>query len=78
MTENNLTEIKPHTENLCQKAQYKLHALRCIKTFITIEKAKMLGNVFIDIQFNNIPLLWMFCKSTLYSKIEKIDHKSYI
>ena len=36
----------------------------------------MLGNAFIDSQFNYVPLLWMFCRKTLYSKIEKIHHKT--
>ena len=48
---------KQHIENLCQKAQYKLHALRRIRKFLTIEKAKILGNAFIDSQFNYAPLL---------------------
>ena len=59
--------FKQHTENLCRKVQYKLHALRRIKKFLTIEKAKILGNAFIDSQFNYAPLLWMFCRKTLYS-----------
>ena len=68
--------FKQHIENLCRKAQYKLHALRRIRKFLTIEKAKILGNAFIDSQFNYAPLLWMFCRKTLYSKIEKIRHKT--
>ena len=68
--------FKQHIENLCRKAQYKLHALRRIRKFLAIEKAKILGNAFIDSQFNYAPLLWMFCRKTLYSKIEKIHHKT--
>ena len=68
--------FKQHVENLCPKAQYKLHALKRIRKFLAIEKAKMLGNAFIDSQFNYAPLLWMFCRKTLYSKIEKIHHKT--
>ena len=49
--------FKQHAENLCRKVQYKLHALRRIKKFLTIEKAKILGNAFIDSQFNYAPLL---------------------
>ena len=63
-------------QHVCRKAQYNLHALRRIRKFLTIEKAKMLGNAFIDSQFNYAPLLWMFCRKTLYSKIEKIHHKT--
>ena len=63
--------FKQHVENLCRKAQYKLHALRHIRKFLTIENAKMLYS-----QFNYAPLLWMFCRKTFYSKIEKIHHKT--
>ena len=68
--------LKQHIENLCRKAQYKLHALRRMRVFLTTEKAKILGNAFIDSQFNYAPLLWVFCRETLYSKIEKIHHKT--
>ena len=67
--------FKKHIENLCQKAQYKLHTLSRIRKFLTIEKVKILENAFIDSQFNYAPLLWMFCRKTLYSKMEKIHHK---
>ena len=68
--------FKQHVENLLRKAQYKLHTLRSIRRFLSIEKAKILGNAFIASQFNYTPLLWMFCRKTLYSKIEKIHHKT--
>ena len=68
--------FKQRTENLCRKAQSKLHALRRITKFLTIEKDKILGNAFIDSQFNYAPLQWIFCRKTLYSKIEKIHHKT--
>ena len=64
--------FKQHIENLCRKAQYKHQALRRMRKFLTIEKAKILRNAFIDSQFNYAPFLWMF----LYSKIEKIHHKT--
>ena len=43
--DKNLT-FKKHIDNLVRKAQYKLHALRRIRKFLTIEKAKILGNAF--------------------------------
>ena len=75
MIEKNLT-FKNHIDNLVRKTQYKLHALRRIRKFLTIEKAKILGNTFIDSQFNYAPLIWMFCRKTLYSKIQKIHHRT--
>ena len=68
--------FKQHTENLCRKAQYKLHALRRIGKPLTIEKAKIISNVFIESKFNYAPLLSMLCRKTLYSKIGKIYHKT--
>ena len=64
--------FKQHIENLCLKAQYKVHPFRGIRKFLTIEKTKILGNAFIDSQFNYAPLQWMFCRKTVYSKRKKI------
>ena len=68
--------LKQHVENLGRKAQYKLHALRRMRKFLTTGNFKMLGNAFIDSHFNYAPLLWMFCRKTFYSKIENIHHKT--
>ena len=73
MFDKNLT-FKKHIDNLVRKVQYKLHALRRIRKYLTIEKAKILGKAFIDSRFNYVPLIWMFCRKTLYSKIEKFNH----
>ena len=63
-------------DKLCRNAQYKLHALRRIRKYLSLEKAKMLGNAFIDSQFNYAPLIWMFCRKGLHLKIQKIHHKT--
>ena len=68
--------FKKHVDNLVRKAQYKLHVLRRIRKFRPLEKAKILGNAFIDSQFNYGPLIWMFCRKTLYSKIGKNRHRT--
>ena len=47
MIDKNLI-FKKHIDNLVRKAQYKLHALRGIRKFLTIEKGKIPGNAFID------------------------------
>lgn len=44
--------FKKTIENLCGNKNYKLHALRRIKMYLTVEKVKLLGNVFIDCHFN--------------------------
>ena len=42
---------------LCQTASYKLHALRRIRKYLTLEKARVLENAFVDSQFNYAPLI---------------------
>ena len=68
--------FKKHIENLCRTTQYKLHALRRIRKYLTIDKAKLLRNAFIDSQFNYAPLIWMFRQKASYLKMQKIHHKS--
>ena len=41
-------KFKSHIEELCRKASYKLHALRRIRKYLTVEKAKLLANAFIN------------------------------
>ena len=65
-----------YIDKLCRNAQYTLHALRRIRKYLRLEKAKMLGNAFIDSQFNYAPLIWMFCRKGLYLKTHKIHHKT--
>ena len=75
ITNDEKLTFKQYTESLCRKVQYKLHALRRIRKFLTIEKAKILGNAFynIDSLFNYEPLLRMFCKKTRYWKRENLS-----
>ena len=75
MIEKNLV-FKKHIDNLVRKAQHKLHALRRIRKFFTIEKTKILRHAFIDSQFNYAPLVWIFCRKNMYYKIEKTHHRT--
>ena len=54
----------------------KLHALRLIRRFLTIAKAKILGNAFIDSQFNYATLIWMFSRKTFCFKVETFHHRA--
>ena len=69
-------KFKKHVANLCRKASYKLHALRRIRNFLIVEKAKMLANAFINSQFNYAPLDWIFAGKTSINKICKIHHRT--
>ena len=76
MIDKNLFFKNIYIDDLVRKTQYKLHALRHIRKSLTTEKAKILGNAFIGSYFNYAPLIWMFCRKTLYFKIEKIHHST--
>ena len=49
-------KFKNHTEELCRKAAYKLYALSRIRKYLTVEKAKLLAEAFINSQFTYAPL----------------------
>ena len=68
-------EFKSHIEELCRKAAYKLHALRRIRKYLTVEKAKLLANAFINSQFTYAPLIWMFTGKSSIAKICKIHFR---
>ena len=76
ITIDNELKFKKHIEDLCKKASYKLHALRRIRRYLTVEKARILANAFIDSQFSYVPLIWMFAGKTLINKICEIHHRT--
>ena len=76
ITIDNLLTFNEHIDNLCRTANYKLHASRRIRKYLSLENAKLLCNAFIDSQFNYASLVWMFCRKKLYLKIQKIHHKA--
>ena len=69
-------DFKKHIESLCWNANNKLHALRRMRKYLTVEKTKLLGNAFIDSQSNSASLTWILFRKTLYLKIEKVHHKT--
>ena len=73
---DNQLKFKKQIENLCKKASFKLHALRRIRKFLTVEKARILANGFINSQFNYAPLIWMFASKTTINKILKIYYRT--
>ena len=76
LTIDNRLTFKDHVDMLCSTANYKLHALRRIRKYLTLEKTKLLYNAFINSQFNYASVIWMFCRKKDYLKIEKIQHKA--
>ena len=68
--------MKKHISELCRKASYKLHTLRRIRKYLTVEKAKLLANAFIYSQFSYAPLIWMFANKSSVDKILKIHKRT--
>ena len=46
--------FKKHISELCRRASYKRHTLCRIRKYLTVEKAKLLENAFINRQFNYV------------------------
>ena len=67
---------KSHIEERRSKAAYKLHALGRIRKYLTVEKAKLLANAFINSQFTYAPLIWMFAGKSSFAKICKIHFRT--
>ena len=44
--------------------------------FLTVKKAKMFANAFINSQFNYPPLIWMFAGKNSINRICKIHHRA--
>ena len=47
-----------------------------LRTYLSLKKAKTLGNAFIDRKFNYTSIIWMFCKKITYLKMHKTHHKT--
>ena len=74
ITTDNELKFKNHIEDLCKKASYKLHVLRRIRGYLTVEKEGY--NALIDSQLNYAPLIWMFAGKKLVNEICKIHHRT--
>ena len=70
LTIDNQLTFKNHVDTLHSTANYKLHALRRIRKYLTLEKAKLLYNAFMNNQFNDVPVIWMFCRKKDYLKLK--------
>ena len=69
-------EFNKHIEDLCKQASFTLHALRRIRKYLGIEKARILANAFIESQFNYASLIWMFASKMAINKICKLRYRT--
>ena len=72
LTIDNRLTFKDHVDMLCSTANYKLHALRRIRKYLTLEKTKLLYNAFINSQFNYASVICMFCREKIKNCRKKI------
>ena len=68
--------FKKHTEDLCRKANQKIHALTRLSNYIDPVKSEILMNSFISSQFNYCPLVWMFNDRATNAKLNRIFEKA--
>ena len=61
---DNQLKCKKHTEDLCEKASYKLHIFRRLRPCLADDKARLFAYSFIDSQFIYALLIWMFIGKT--------------
>ena len=73
---DNKLNFNDHVSNLCKKASQKLHALIRIAPHINSNKLRILMKAFIESQFNNCPLIWMFHNRTLNNRINRIHERA--
>ena len=57
ITTDNKLVFKKHIENLCRAGQYKFYSLTRIRKYLTLDKTTLLGNTFINSQFNYARLI---------------------
>ena len=63
--------FRNHIEDLCTKANQKIHALARLSNYIDAVKSEMLMNSSISSQFKYCPLVWMFNDRTTNKKLNR-------
>ena len=68
--------FKKYIEDLCRKANQKIHALAHLSNYIDSVKSEILMNSFISSQFNYCPLVWMFSNRATNAKLNRALEKA--
>ena len=76
VTIDNKLNFTNHVSGLCKKGNQKLHALARIPKYVQEDKLKIIMRTFVQSQFNNCPLVWMFHNRTLNNKINKLHERA--
>ena len=68
-------DFKSHIENICCKANNKIKALFRIRSFLTLEQAKVLAEAYILSNFRYCPLVCMLCEKCSNNLIIKTHYR---
>ena len=68
--------FKEYILPLCKKANCKLHALSRVSKYMTLNKRRILMELFIISKFNYYPLIWMIHNRGLNNKINHIHERA--
>ena len=68
--------ITKHVQDLCKKANQKLHALSRLSNYIGPIKLQLLMDAFIKSQFIYCPLVWMFHDRRANTKLNKVCERA--
>ena len=69
-------KFEEHINKVCNIVNKKLNASHCIRSRMGLDKRKMLLRAFIESQFSDCPLIWMFHSRTLNNKINRLHEKA--
>ena len=67
-----------HLSKICKKESQKLHALSRICRFMNISQRRVIMKSFFESQFGYCPLVWMFCRRKLNSRINKLHERALV
>ena len=68
--------FEKHINELCKKGILKLHALTGCAKFMSAEKRRLIFKVFIILQFNYCPLVWIFHRKQPNNRINSLHEKA--
>ena len=73
---DNKLKFDKHVNNLCMKANQKLHALSRISEYMSTSKLRLVMKAFINSQFGYCPLVWMFHSREINNRINSIHERA--
>ena len=69
-------KFNEYANNLCKKANQKLHAIARISNYMSKDKLRSIMKAFITSQFDYCPMVWKFHSRILNSRINKIQERA--